>query len=105
MRNYIVADISSIPTGSYDYVFASHVIEHIPDPIPFCEELKRIAKKKVICYTPFDEIDPIADHHTINMNKLQSIGAKRIEVTDKSWHWQHPDKHQFTVKFYLDSAS
>lgn len=104
IRNYIVEDISRIPAGVYDYVFASHVIEHIPDPIPFCEELKRIAKKKVICYTPFDEINPIHDHHTVNMATLQSIGARRIEVTDKSWHWKHPEKHQHTVMFYLESS-
>lgn len=105
VRRYIVSDISAIPTGAYDYVFASHVIEHIQDPGPFCEELKRISRKKVICYTPFDEADPIPSHHTINMDTLRSINAKRIEVTDKSWPWKHPNKHQFTVMFYLESSN
>lgn len=102
VRDYLVMDIAQVPDKSYDYVFASHVIEHISDPLPFCNELRRIAKKKVICYLPFDESNPISDHHTVDLNVLRRLGAKNIQTTDRSFHWKHPDKHQFTAMFYLD---
>jgi hypothetical protein len=103
VRNYIISDIADIASSSYDYVFASHVIEHIANPVPFCHELRRIARKKVICYVPYDEIDPIFSHFRVDMKTLHSIGAENIQTTDKSWHWKDPNKHQFTAFFCLDA--
>lgn len=35
-----VGDISALPyrTGSFDYVYASHILEHVTDPIVACRE-------------------------------------------------------------------
>jgi len=47
--------------GTYDIVIASHVIEHLTDPIPFCRRLQELARLAVLIVTPFNEP---ADHLT-----------------------------------------
>ena len=47
--------------GTYDIVIASHVIEHLDDPIPFCHRLQELARLAVFIVTPFKEP---ADHLT-----------------------------------------
>lgn len=47
----VVADIHQLPkdwTGAFDFVFCSHVMEHVEDPIRACEELQRVATRGVI---------------------------------------------------------
>lgn len=34
--------------GGFDFVFSSHVAEHVPDPLAYCKELVRIAKRGYI---------------------------------------------------------
>jgi ubiquinone/menaquinone biosynthesis C-methylase UbiE len=43
----IIADVTMgipLPDKSCDFVVASHILEHIEDPIAFCKELERIGK-------------------------------------------------------------
>ena len=41
-----VGDISALPyrTGSFDYVYASHILEHVTDPIVACREVVRVGR-------------------------------------------------------------
>jgi hypothetical protein len=41
-----VGDISALPyrTGSFDYVYASHILEHVTDPIVACREIMRAGR-------------------------------------------------------------
>ena len=50
----IVAPGHDLPLedDSFDFVFASHVIEHIPDPIAALEEWRRVARKYVVLVVP-----------------------------------------------------
>jgi SAM-dependent methyltransferase len=50
----IVADGHELPLAdkSVDFVFASHVIEHIPDPIAALEEWTRVARRYVVLVVP-----------------------------------------------------
>ncbi len=46
-RPFIVADICSLPfpDGSFDYVYCSHILEHVDDPIKACGEIMRVGKR------------------------------------------------------------
>ena len=50
----IVAPGHDLPLDddSFDFVFASHVIEHIPDPIAALEEWRRVARRYVVLVVP-----------------------------------------------------
>jgi SAM-dependent methyltransferase len=50
----IVAPGHDLPLAdkSYDYVFASHVIEHLPDPIAGLSEWMRVARRYVVLVVP-----------------------------------------------------
>jgi SAM-dependent methyltransferase len=37
-----------VPDGAYDLVFATHVLEHVPDPAPLAAELLRVGRAVVI---------------------------------------------------------
>ena len=49
-RPLIVADGHNLPfkDKAFDYVIASHIIEHMDDPARFCSELQRVAKRGFI---------------------------------------------------------
>jgi SAM-dependent methyltransferase len=62
----IVADGDRLPLAdkSVDFVFASHVIEHFPDPIAALEEWIRVARRYVVLVVPhrdrtFDRDRPV----------------------------------------------
>jgi SAM-dependent methyltransferase len=42
----VICDIQALPfaDGTFDYVVASHVLEHVSDPIEACRELQRVAR-------------------------------------------------------------
>jgi SAM-dependent methyltransferase len=46
----VVADIHRLPlaAGIFDYVYCSHVLEHVDDPIRACEEIMRVGKRGYI---------------------------------------------------------
>ena len=47
INKYIVGDICSLPFKDkcFDFVFCSHVLEHVQDPAGACRELMRVAKR------------------------------------------------------------
>ncbi len=49
-RPLIVADAHNLPfkDKAFDYVIASHIIEHMDDPVRFCQELTRVSKRGFI---------------------------------------------------------
>ncbi|MDQ5825183.1 MAG: methyltransferase domain-containing protein [Chloroflexota bacterium] len=49
-RPLVVADAHNLPfkDKSFDYVIASHIIEHMDDPALFCSELARVSKRGFI---------------------------------------------------------
>jgi len=46
----ILCDIQDLPfrTESFDFIYCSHVLEHVDDPIAACNELMRVGKKGYI---------------------------------------------------------
>jgi ubiquinone/menaquinone biosynthesis C-methylase UbiE len=61
----IVADATEIPVPdtSYDFVFSSHVLEHLPNPIKAIKEQYRISKKYVCMVVP--QRDAVDGHREI----------------------------------------
>ncbi|HYR84152.1 MAG TPA: class I SAM-dependent methyltransferase [Terriglobia bacterium] len=49
-KPFLLADIHSLPfcTGSFDYVFCSHLLEHVADPIRACSEMMRVGRRGFI---------------------------------------------------------
>ncbi len=63
-RNYLWAVAPRVPfiqgdvfklESRYDIVIASHVIEHVEDPVAFCERLQELARIAVFIVAPYDE--------------------------------------------------
>jgi SAM-dependent methyltransferase len=49
-KPFLVADINHLPfeDKSYDFVYCSHVLEHVDDPVRACAELVRVGKRGYI---------------------------------------------------------
>ena len=43
-----------VADGAYDLVFATHVLEHVPDPAPLTRELLRVASRAVVIEVPLE---------------------------------------------------
>ena len=52
-------------TGSFDVTFSSNVLEHVPDPRPFCEEMLRVTKPGGLAVAAFTNwFSPWGGHET-----------------------------------------
>jgi SAM-dependent methyltransferase len=84
----IVAPGHDLPLAdkSYDYVFASHVIEHLPDPIAGLSEWTRVARRYVVLVVPhrdrtFDRDRPLTPVEEL----VQRHRAGFSSDEDKHW--------------------
>jgi len=79
-----IIDIYDI-NRSYDVVIASHVVEHVPDPIAFCRRLQQLSRGIVINCAPFKENPELLTQGHINIfddefiNELDPIQVEYIE--------------------------
>jgi 2-polyprenyl-3-methyl-5-hydroxy-6-metoxy-1,4-benzoquinol methylase len=84
---YIVGDIYS-HDESFDIIIASHVLEHVPNPIKFLQRLQELSREWVIVACPWRE-SPLrtAGHiNTIDKTILNAVKARNIHIyTDLSW--------------------
>jgi SAM-dependent methyltransferase len=72
-----VCDIGRLPyrDGAFDFVYCSHVLEHVTDPASACEELMRVGKKGYI-ETPTRMSDimfnytHLQNHHRWHINRI-----------------------------------
>jgi SAM-dependent methyltransferase len=69
-----------------DYVFASHVIEHIPDPLAALEEWRRVARVRVVLVVPHR--DRTFDHGR-ELTPTGEFLRRRAEgfTSDEDRHW------------------
>jgi glycosyltransferase involved in cell wall biosynthesis len=49
-KTFVIGDALAMPFGdkSFDFVVASHIAEHVDDPVQFCREMSRVGKKGYI---------------------------------------------------------
>jgi SAM-dependent methyltransferase len=65
----------------YDFVIASHVIEHVPDPVAFCHRMQELAREAVYVLCPFNEpADKLTKGH------VNVIDAATVEAMKPTWH-------------------
>jgi SAM-dependent methyltransferase len=89
-RNYIRSITSRIPfiaddifvhEGRYDIVIASHVIEHVPDPVAFVRRLQDLARIAVFIVAPFNEpADNLTKGH------VNVIDETMVQAMQPTWH-------------------
>jgi SAM-dependent methyltransferase len=87
IRNYFVEDAFEL-SQEYDFILASHTIEHVDDPAGFVKRLSGLSRYGAIFYCPVNEIDPIEGHRTITTEDVKSFGATKMWIVD-SWWWRH----------------
>ena len=84
----LVRDVASIRDRVWDMVIASHVIEHVEDPVEFMKELQKRAREFVVIACPWRE-DPVVtpDHvSTIDKEVVMAAGARDLTIyTNFSW--------------------
>ena len=85
---FILSDIYNLTDRSWDFSIASHVIEHVPDPLKFVHRLQEISKDFVIIATPWNENPIITPGHvnTISKELVRDMGARDLSIfTNYSW--------------------
>ena len=70
---FLEADVFKLDRR-FDIVIASHVIEHVPDPLAFCRQLQEIASGVVFIATPFREPEA-----TMTKGHLHSFDERFVE--------------------------
>jgi 2-polyprenyl-3-methyl-5-hydroxy-6-metoxy-1,4-benzoquinol methylase len=73
------------PGRSWDIVIASHVIEHVDDPLAFARRLQASARKAVVLAFPFAENpqDLLAGHlHSLGHDFLRQLAPSHYEIYD-----------------------
>lgn len=86
--NFIKQDIFKIPENkTWDLVICSHVIEHLSDPIPFIEKLRRLTSKYAIIACPYNEKELRQGHlQTINSDLISKLNPLEYHVyTNFCW--------------------
>jgi SAM-dependent methyltransferase len=69
-----------------DFVFASHVIEHFPDPLRALEEWRRVARRRVVVVVPHRDRTFDADRETTPVDELLQRHARGFR-SDDDRHW------------------
>lgn len=90
--DYQIGDIFAHET-TYDYVFCSHVIEHVPDLPPFLRRITRLARRNAFVYAPYDEQERIQGHvNTITDKTFTGLEVERLEIKKSAgWRWGKPE--------------
>ena len=63
--NFVKGDATELPfkDNSFDIIFSSSLIEHLPDPEPLIKEIKRTLKERGVCYLSFPPFySPVGGH-------------------------------------------
>lgn len=91
IHEYIIDDINNI-NEKFDIVLASHVLEHIEDPLPFIYKLRSLATKYVIIYSPFMEQQSnksLIPGHKINIDRnfILKLPVQNLKIFYSNvWH-------------------
>lgn len=93
--SYVVADVAEV-SDSYDIVTCLHTLEHIADPGPVLEHLRRIARRLVVIAAPYEEVlDPAIPNpsrHLFSFDErfFEAHEPARLMVY-RSPHWSSGD--------------
>jgi SAM-dependent methyltransferase len=67
-----VVDMHNIPDNSYDFVFASHILEHVVNPLKALKEISRVLRPNGVCILVLPQKENTFDHNrpTTQFSKL-----------------------------------
>ena len=85
---FIVADLFSLKNRKFDVVIASHVIEHVPNPVAFMRQMQCIANDFVMIAAPWKEAYPLSGSHinVIDEQLVAAVSAEELQVyTNYCW--------------------
>ncbi|NJD06559.1 MAG: class I SAM-dependent methyltransferase [Methylococcaceae bacterium] len=81
--NFIIQDVFSLKSDSWDLVTASHDIEHVYEPLRFLDQLRRVARQSLLIYAPLEEHDRIGSNvNTINHEFLKTTKPDQYWIID-----------------------
>lgn len=80
------ADRLPFPDESFDFVLASHVIEHIPDPIKALEEWRRVARRYVFVVVPLRTNEFDRDRPLTTLAELERRHAEGFTSDEDRHH-------------------
>lgn len=85
---FFKSDVFDVKNRSWDLIICSHVIEHVPDPKAFVDQLKKLSRRDVIVACPWNE-NPITTKghvNTIDKAFVRSVGARNLKIfTNFMW--------------------
>lgn len=84
----VVAPGDDLPfeDGAYDFVFASHVIEHFPDPVAALREWERVARRYVLLVVPHRDRTFDAGRSLTDADELIARHESGF-TSDEDRHW------------------
>lgn len=112
-KPFVVADIHDLPfkENQFDYIYCSHVLEHVENPIRACKELVRVGQKGYI-ETPtfgkdilFSWGKEMHKWHVVscgpNLVFFEYTPRQLMGIQSRAWHnviyspWYHPLQESF----------
>ena len=100
---FIVGDLYKVEGRAWDTVVASHVVEHVPNPLKFVRRLQAVAKDYVIIACPWNENPLKTKGHinTIDKAFVRELGARDLRIfTSYTW-----GKEREVCLFWLDGTA
>lgn len=100
---FLVKNIFDISDRKWDFAIASHVIEHVPQPLQFVRQLQSVVKDFVVIAAPWSEHPLKTPGHinTISKALVREMGARDLQIfTNYTW-----GKDREVCLFWLPSTS
>ncbi len=102
--NFVQASACYLPfrAGSIQKVFSSHVIEHLPDPVAFLEELTRVAANEIEVHCPNGEHQTCRDEtrplhlHDFSLNQFRKM-LEPFSNWDFNVHWDYSQSEPWEI--------
>ena len=85
---FICGDLYKLKNRIFDLVIASHVVEHVPQPMDFMKAMQGIARDFVIIAVPWMEQLPLTGSHinVIDESFVNAIGGQDLNIyTNYCW--------------------